>query len=483
MSFTHAIARCITGKTVDYVLSDIKKDRKPALLKLVDTAQKVAGKMFQPKTYDNARAVINDPDNKWHKFVDSFLDEADPNVIRTSFMDLGFEAAWYGTKKIRKNREKYNCNIPWTILIDPTSACNLHCTGCWASEYGHQLNLTYEQLDDLVSQGKKLGVYFYMFTGGEPLCRKADILKLAKKHNDCEFNIFSNATLIDDEFCEDVRKLGNIVFSVSLEGFREVNDSRRGAGDYDKVLAAMQRMKAHGLLFGTSICYTSRNCETVTSDEFLDLLIENGCRYSWYFNYMPVGAGADVSLIPTIKQREYMIRRIREIRSPASPKQIFVMDFQNDGEYVGGCIAGGRNYCHINANGDVEPCVFIHYSSANIKNQTLLEALQQPLFMAYHDGQPFNKNHLRPCPMFENPELLEAMVKKTGAKSTDLQAPESAEQLCGKCKEYAKAWAPEAQRIWDSQPKHHAQYYENYKNANHKLGENDDYKKSLSAGK
>ena len=106
------------------------------------------------------------------------------------------------------------------------------------------------------------------------------------------------------------------------------------------------------------------------------------------------------------------------------------MDFQNDGEFVGGCIAGGRNYCHINANGDVEPCVFIHYSGANINEVSLIEALQQPLFQAYRDGQPFNRNHLRPCPMLENPELLREMVEKTGAKSTDLQSPESAEHLC-----------------------------------------------------
>jgi MoaA/NifB/PqqE/SkfB family radical SAM enzyme len=483
MSVTHSIARFATERAVIGVLKNIKKDKTKKLLNLIGTAQKVAGKMFQDKTYENARTVINDPSNKWHQYLYRFLDEADTNVIRTAFMNLAFESAWYGTKQIRRNREKYNCNIPWTILIDPTSACNLHCTGCWAAEYGNQLNLTYDQLDSIITQGTGLGTYFYMLTGGEPLVRKNDILKLAEKHHNCEFNIFTNGTLIDDEFCGKVQKLGNIAFSISLEGFRDVNDGRRGIGDYEKVLAAMQRMKKYGLLYGTSICYTSANCETVTSDDFLDLIIGNGCRYSWYFNYMPVGVGADVKLIPTVQQRDFMIRRIREIRSKNCQKQIFVMDFQNDGEFVGGCIAGGRNYCHINANGDVEPCVFIHYSGANIKDSSLLECLQQPLFMAYRDGQPFNRNHLRPCPMLENPELLQEMVKKTGAKSTDLQAPESAETLCGKCREYAAEWAPEAQRIWDSESKHHAQYYENYKGADHKLGKNEDFRNIMEKNK
>ncbi len=110
---------------------------------------------------------------------------------------------------------------------------------------------------------------------------------------------------------------------------------------------------------------------------------------------MPVGNDAALDLLPTKEQREYMYHRIREIRGLTGGKQLFAFDFQNDGEFVGGCIAGGRNYFHINANGDAEPCVFIHYSSANIKEVSVLDALRQPLFMAYHNNQPFNNNHLR----------------------------------------------------------------------------------------
>ena len=60
------------------------------------------------------------------------------------------------------------------------------------------------------------------------------------------------------------------------------------------------------------------------------------------------------------------------------------------------------------------PVRVIHYSDSNIREKTLLEVLQSPLFIAYHDGQPFNENHLRPCPMLENPELLREMIAKVG---------------------------------------------------------------------
>ena len=137
------------------------------------------------------------------------------------------------------------------------------------------------------------------------------------------------------------------------------------------------------------------------------------------------------------------------------------MDFQNDGEYVGGCIAGGRNYFHINSAGDIEPCVFIHFSDSNIRTHTLLEALQNPLFQAYYKNQPFNDNHLRPCPMLENPDRLRQLIKETGAKSSDLVRQESADELCDKCVEYSEKWAPVAEELWTTFPHRdtHTQYY------------------------
>ena len=438
------------------------KDREKGLLDIVDLTERFMGDNFQKSAYEGARKLIQDPDSKWMRYLNRALDEIEPHVLKQTALNLGFEAAFHGTKMIRSMREVHQCNIPWLILMDPTSACNLHCTGCWAAEYGHKLNLTYEEMDSIITQGKELGIYFYMYTGGEPLVRKKDIIRLCEKHYDCEFHAFTNGTLVDDEFCEEMRRVGNLSLSISLEGFEEVNDMRRGEGVFNKVMATMDRLKKYGLIFGTSICYTRKNIETVTSDEFLDMIIGKGCRFTWYFHYMPVGNDAAPDLLPTKEQREYMYHRVREIRSMTGGKPIYAMDFQNDGEFVGGCIAGGRNYCHINANGDVEPCVFIHYSSANIREVTLLEALKQPLFMAYRDRQPFNDNHLRPCPMLENPEILQEMIKETGAKSTDLQSPESAEHLCSKCEAYACEWKETADRLWKEHP-HQQKGYTNYK--------------------
>lgn len=461
----HTAARTTAAKIIDVLVNNIEKDREKEMLKLIDLMEKYMSGEKLDIDYGKVKDMTCNKDCALNQYLNRLLDELDPNVVKTTVLNFGFEAMLHGTKTIRKMRTVHNCNIPWLILMDPTSACNLHCTGCWAAEYGNKLNLSYEELSNVVKQGKEIGVYFYMFTGGEPLVRKKDIIQLCEEHHECQFLAFTNGTLVDEAFCQEMKRVGNLALAISLEGSPEVNDLRRGAGVYGKVMHAMELLKENGLIFGTSICYTSKNCESVTSKEFVKLMVDKGCRYAMYFHYMPVGNEASLELLPTPEQRMYIKDRIREIRKLENGEGLFTMDFQNDGEFVGGCIAGGRNYFHINANGDAEPCVFIHYSGANIRTHSLLEILKQPLFMAYHNNQPFNENHLRPCPMLENPEILQRLVNETGAKSTDLQSPETVEQLCTKCEEYARNWKPHADKVW-AETKVTPKSYENYAKRN-----------------
>ncbi len=433
---------------VKQVLSYLQKDPENNIPKVLDWLDKYGGSVAMPNQLAYVRRVLTDKDNKWYKYTMRLFNEIDQNCMDKFMNNFVINASLLGLPRERKMAAKYKCNIPWVILFDPTSACNMHCIGCWAAEYGNKLNLTYDDMDRIVTQGKELGTYVYLMTGGEPLVRKDDILKLARKHNDCYFHIFTNTTLMTDEWLDEVVKCGNISFAPSIEGSRETTDSRRGAGTYDKVMHALDMLKAHGIPFAVSICYTHVNYKAVTSDEFMNALIEKGARIAWFFHYMPIGNDADPSLLLTPDEREYVYKRVRYLRSEQSPFQIFTIDFQNDGEYIGGCIAGGKNYCHINSNGDVEPCVFIHYSSANIKDQDLLDCLRQPLFLKYREQQPFNPNMLQPCPMLENPMILGRMVEETGAHSTDLISPESPEALQKKTVPYAAQWAPRAQELW-----------------------------------
>lgn len=431
-------------------LEYMDKDPATNIPKLVDLMDKFDVKGTLKKEIEVVRQIVNDPDNNWYKLILSLWQDIDPGVRNALFENFVINSSLLGYQRQCENKEKYNCNIPAAILMDPTSACNLHCTGCWAAEYGNHLNLTYEEMDDIVSQGVALGTYWYLFTGGEPLVRKRDLIRLCEAHPDCVFSSFTNGTLIDEEFADEMLRVKNFVPAISIEGFEDATDFRRGDGTYQKIIRAMEILKREKLPFGISCCYTSANAEVIGSEKYFDYMIELGAKFAWFFTYMPVGKGAVTELMATAEQREMMYHKIREYRTT---KPLFTIDFWNDGEYVGGCIAGGRSYCHINANGDIEPCAFMHYSDSNIREKTLLEAYQSGLFMGYHDNQPFNENMLRPCPVLDNPGRLTELVEKSGAKSTDYQNLESAKEFSDKCVSAAKKWAPVAERLWNESGK------------------------------
>ncbi len=381
----------------------------------------------------------------WYELAMSLWSDVDDEVRKKMFENFVINANLIASPRIEASKEKYNCNIPWAILMDPTTACNLKCKGCWAADYGHKLNMSFETLDSIVCQANELGTFMFIFSGGEPLVRKKDIIKLCEKHNDSMFLAFTNGTLIDEQFCKDMLRVKNFIPAISVEGFEEATDFRRGKGTFKAVERAMDNLRKYKLPFGVSCCYTALNYEVIGSEEYFDWIIDKGAKFAWFFTYMPVGVNAVPELMATAEQRAYMYYKIRSYRET---KPLFTLDFWNDGEYVNGCIAGGRNYLHINANGDIEPCAFIHYSDSNIHEKTLLEALQSPLFMAYKKGQPFNDNHLRPCPLLDNKNRLAEMVEESGAHSTDLEHPEEVRSLCAKCHKAADRWEVKADELW-----------------------------------
>lgn len=435
----------VTIAMVDQALNYLDKDPHENLPKLLNMVEKFDLNHALSKQIKNVREGLYGENDNWRKLVDSIYQDVDSEIIKTLFKNAVLNSVVLSRNLKEEVKSKYDCNVPWAILLDPTSACNLSCTGCWASEYGNKLNLSFDEIDSIITQGKEIGIFMYIYTGGEPLVRKNDIIELCKKHNDCVFLAFTNATLIDEEFAKQIREVKNFVPAISIEGDKEATDSRRGDGTYDKVVHAMEILRRYKVPFGASTCYTSANYESITDDEYFDRLISFGAKFAWFFHYMPIGNDAVPELLLNPDQRETVYRKIRDVRNR---KSIFLIDFQNDGEYIGGCIAGGRDYFHINPNGDVEPCVFIHYSDSNIREKTLIECLTSPLFTAYKEGQPFNCNHLMPCPMLENPEKLRDIVHATGAHSTDLISEESVDNLCAKCSSYSEEWRPRAEEIW-----------------------------------
>ena len=299
-----AIKETLQVTAIKQAYAYLDRDPDANLPKLMELAEKLDASGAYRVQREAVQAALSDPSNNWYRLVRSLWDDVDANVRRKLFENFVINANFLWAPRREAAMEKYGCNIPWAILMDPTSACNLRCTGCWAAEYGNKLNMSLETLDSIIFQAKELGIHMFLYSGGEPLMRKRDLIELCERHSDCVFLAFTNGTLIDEAFAGEMLRVGNFVPAISVEGFEEGTDFRRGRGTFARVKAAMELLHRKKLPFGVSCCYTSQNYEMIGSEEYFDWMIGMGAKFCWFFTYMPVGNGAPTDLMATAAQRE-----------------------------------------------------------------------------------------------------------------------------------------------------------------------------------
>ena len=341
----------------------------------------------------------------------------------------------------RKERE-LGIHLPNFFVVSPTMRCNLHCRGCYASDYSSSGELSFDRLDRLLSEAKELGMFFFTFSGGECFLRP-DLLDLWGKHDDCYFQVYTNGTLIDDALVDRLVELGNVSPMISVEGDPERTDARRGPGAYDKILSAFERLRNRGALFGFSATFTSASAPSLLDDAFVEGMIDAGCQVGWFFQYIPVGSSPELAYMASPEERLALHRKVEEWRKRYP---LFLGDFWNDGPYVDGCMGGGQRYFHVIANGDVEPCVFCHFSVDNINRKSLREVLASAFFKAIREAQPYDDdNLLRPCLIIDHPRVLREIVASTQARPTH----PGAAGILGELAEGLDAYAERLKTLYD----------------------------------
>ena len=350
-----------------------------------------------------------------------------------------------GTNRRRAFESRTGYYPPRAMLISPTMRCNLNCYGCYAGDYSHEKELEPELIHRVLSQAKEMGISLVVVLGGEPFLRR-DLFRVYEAHPDMAFHVFTHGGFLDEDTVERVALLGNVMPAISLEGFRDETDKRRGKGHFEKVMQSMDLLKEANILFACSLTQTRENTDVLTSERFIDFLIEKGSILIWYFMCVPVGKNPHIGLLPTPEQRNLMREKLKIFRAT---KPILFVDFWNDGHLTNGCMAGGRMYFHINAKGDIEPCVFCHFASDNIRETTLLKALNSPLFKKIRSLQPYSENLLRPCMLIDGPSVGREMALQYARYFTHPGAEALFSDLHGHIDDYAKHYKVIADVVWE----------------------------------
>ncbi len=310
----------------------------------------------------------------------------------------------------RAKAEENGEHIPAFLIASITSACNLHCAGCYSRQFHTEDNpssrpMTREDWERIFSEAEALGISFILLAGGEPLLRR-DVVEIAGNHPDILFPLFTNGTLLDDRYLRLFRQKRNLLPMISIEGKREKTDGRRGDGVYERARSAMESLRDGHLVFGVSVTVTTANLREVTGRDFLDDLRDSGCQAVIYVEWVPV-SGDSAGLAPGKEERDYLRGRLTEMRDAYSD-MVFI-SFPGDEKSSGGCLAAGRGFFHINPYGGAEPCPFSPYSDINVKNASLRSVCHSPLFTKLREQNLLTEDHTGGCVLFEQREKVQAL--------------------------------------------------------------------------
>ena len=373
-------------------------------------------------TVDNPATLLND---RWlasslQPFVERLVRER-PASARAIVRFIG---TWVGDMYRRTDMQQAGAVTPITIVIEPTDRCNLHCPGCYAKSSCDGSDLPYDRMVQIVEEAIGMGATLITISGGEPFLRERldrTLTRLGARFRDRGFLIYTNGTLIDEDIAKRVGKVGNLFPAISVEGFEHQTDARRGRGTYRQNRQVRRLLARHGVMAGFSATVTRKNADSICADAFIDLRIEEGDLFGWFFLLQPIGRSPRPDLMVTAEQRAMLRETIYRWRDERRP--IFLGDFWNDGPLVGGCIAGGHYYLHIYANGDISPCVFSPVACGNVfdiiegrsEYASLSEFMQRhPVFRAFRQEQARITDRKRPCLLIDHPEAFRRICRAGG---------------------------------------------------------------------
>lgn len=326
---------------------------------------------------------------------------------------------WQGrAARERSKRLRQGLLVPPIVIFSITNRCNLRCRGCYAQAIREPTSdaLSSEEVSRIIGEAGELGVSFIVVAGGEPLLRP-EIVEIALRSPRIVFLLVTNGMLLAADTVARLRTVRNIVPVLSIEGTQVETDDRRGAGVHRRLVEKMAELKAAGVLFSLSLTVTRGNFATVTDAAFVRGAMEAGCRFFLYLEYTPIRAGTE-GWAMSPEQREEMSRRMPALRSRF--RAVFVA-VPWDEEEVGGCLAGGRGFVHVNAVGGLEPCPFAPYSDASLKTTSFARALGSPFLAALREGHARFEHTSDGCSLYRQRGELAALL---GAQLPDSETGE-----------------------------------------------------------
>jgi MoaA/NifB/PqqE/SkfB family radical SAM enzyme len=311
-------------------------------------------------------------------------------------------AALPSAKRRREKIAKEGVDVPPLLIVSTTDACNLSCKGCYACERGEKgESLPSDRIFEVLDEAAEIGVSVVLLAGGEPLLSH-DWLDAMSKHDSMLGLVFTNGTLLEESRLAWFAENRHMIPLLSIDGNAAQTDVRRGGGVHAAVIRAMNALRLSGIPFGISVTVTSKNIDDALDDSFIEEYYHRGCRLFVYVEYVPAEAGTELLVLSKEDKRRLSDFSAQSTRKHAA---LFIA-FPGDEEPYGGCLAAGRGFVHIGADGAVEPCPFAPFSDVSLKSTFLKDALKSSLLAKVRENHHLLVEGEGGCALWSNRKLL-----------------------------------------------------------------------------
>jgi MoaA/NifB/PqqE/SkfB family radical SAM enzyme len=316
------------------------------------------------------------------------IDLMGEKYLRAGLIDYG--AIGCGVGNLNKKFLGKNPYID-QFSMEILSECNAvpRCKNCYASDDKGKLN--YETMDRLMTESIALGSRFSIILGGEPLMKKAELLKLFRKYNRRPFMVASNGILLDEAYAKEVAELGNVITLLDIPGLEATVGKVRGktTASWSAIKRAAENLHEYGAASGFSAPVTQENFRDVSSPEFVQQMIDFGMMLGFYFEYTdPMGCSPKTDLLLTPEMNKEFSQRVKYV---SDNYPMVLIDTSNEAEKkIGGCPAGRANLPYVKSDGTVKGCPLGSDSDNrfNIHSMSLGEILSDPYFELLRKERP-----------------------------------------------------------------------------------------------
>jgi len=196
-------------KAFDSMLKVISLGGDDALLKVVGIVDKVTTNPYWSDVIRSAQKKF-EAGHPGGRLSNRFLCHINPKVRNKLLRNLIVKEGLIAPNKRHRIKDEMGFYPPSIVVVSPTMRCNLKCYGCYAGNYTKNQDLPFDVFERIIAEGKDLGIYLYVISGGEPFVYDG-LIDIFEKHNDCVFQVYTNGTMLDDDLCAKIVDLNRMI--------------------------------------------------------------------------------------------------------------------------------------------------------------------------------------------------------------------------------------------------------------------------------